>query len=210
MRPRVALAVLALPVCLALAAPAAAVAAPSTEVVQGQVLRLVSVADWDAARDLRPDRPVQWDVQVSADAPDPGVVRLGVSASGSARLRLDIALCAEPWQDAVCPAGATVLRTDWSVPRDGAEVPLTAMRDTETAHLRLTIALDPADGSGSTEVRVLAHGAGESAAVGSDGALAVTGPSPWLPLAAVGGGLLLTGALVARGRRGGERGEGRG
>ncbi|WP_447653145.1 hypothetical protein [Microbacterium sufflavum] len=209
MRPRVALAILA-PVCLALAAPAAAVAAPSTQVVQGQVLRLVSVADWDAARDLRPDRPVQWDVQVSADAPDPGVVRLGVSASGSARLRLDIALCAEPWQDAVCPAGATVLRTDWSVPRDGAEVPLAAMRDTETAHLRLTIALDPADGSGSTEVRVLAHGAGESAAVGSDGALAVTGPSPWLPLAAVGGGLLLTGALVARGRRGGERGEGRG
>ncbi|MBS0024327.1 hypothetical protein [Microbacterium paraoxydans] len=201
MRRRVALALAALPVGLALAAPAAAVAAPTTQVVQGQVLRLVSVADWEAAGDLRPDRPVQWDVQVSADAPDPGLVRLGVSATGTARLRLDVRLCPEPWRGDVCPAGAEALRTDWSVPRDGAEVPLTAIRDSETAHLRLTIALDPDDGSGSTEVRVLAHGAGESAAVGSGGTLAVTGPAPWLPLALAGGGLLLIGGFVARGRR---------
>jgi LPXTG-motif cell wall-anchored protein len=188
---------------LAIATPTTAWAAPTTQVIQGEVLRLVSVADWAAAGDLLPGVPVQWDVEISADAPDPGVVRIGVSATGSARLHLDIAMCARPWSDAGCPGGATDLRTAWSIPRDGVEVPLVEIADTETAYLRLAIALDPADGSGSTDVRVQAHGAGETAVVGPDGGLATTGPSlgaVW----AVGGGLLLAlggVALVLRRRR---------
>ncbi len=59
---------------LALAMPTAAWAAPTTQVIQGSILRLVSVADWAAAGRLLPGQPVEWDIAVSADAPDPGVV----------------------------------------------------------------------------------------------------------------------------------------
>lgn len=181
----------------ALLAPAAAWAAPTTQVIQGDVLRLVSVADWDAASSLLPGVPVRWDVEVSANAPDPGTVRIGVSAEGSARLILDVETCDQPWDAAGCAGGAADLRTDWSIPRDGAELPLTEIPDTATAHLRLTITLDPADGAGSTDIRVHAAGAGESAVVGPDGGLATTGMSPAVPWAAVGGTVLvLAGAIL--------------
>ena len=181
-----------------LLAPTVAWAAPSTQVIQGDVLRLVSVADWDAASSLLPGASVQWDVEVSADAPDPGIVHIGVSARGSARLILDIATCPREWAATGCPGGATVLRTGWSVPRDGAEIPLTRIADTDTAHLRLAITLDPADGAGSTDLRVHAAGAGESAVVGPDGGLATTGLSSSTPWAAGGGAVLvLAGATMA-------------
>lgn len=172
--------------------PGAAWAAPTTQVIQGSVLRLVSVADWAAAGSLLPGQPVQWDIEVSADAPDPGVIGISVSATGEAHLLLDISTCAEAWTESGCPVGATALRTRWDIPRDGVEVPLLQVADTETTHLRLAIVLDPAGGSGagSTDVRVHAQGAGETVVAGSDGALATTGlPSaaPWI----VGAGAVL-------------------
>lgn len=185
------------------ALPTTAWAVPSTQVIQGSVLRLVSVADWEAAADLLPGQPVRWDVAVSANAPDPGVVRIAVSATGDARLLLDISLCSQAWTPAGCPGGANELRTAWSIPRDGVEVPLAEIADTETAHVRLDIVLDPADGSGSTDVRVLAQGAGETVSIGSDGGLATTGTPPGAPWAmAAGAALVLWGAsLVLRHRR---------
>lgn len=187
----------------AVVAPSAAWAAPTTQVIQGEVLRLVSVADWDAASGLLPGVPVRWDVAVSADAPDPGVVRIGVSATGSARLLADISTCSRAWDDAGCPGVETALRTDWRVPRDGAVVPLAEIADTDTAHLRLSIALDPADGAGSTDIRVIATGAGETADVGPGGGLASTGPAPGAGWAVVGGVLLAVwgGALAVVRRR---------
>lgn len=188
-RRRLAVAIGALALVGSIAAPSAAWAAPTTQIVQGDVLRLVSVADWAAASSLRPGVPVQWDVAVSADAPDPGTVRIAVSATGDASLRLDISQCATAWQGSGCPGGAIELRSAWAIPRDGAEVPLTAIADTEVAHIRLAITLEPADANGSTEVRVHAQGAGESAVVGPGGGLATTGlPAtvPWL----FGGGML--------------------
>ncbi|MDF2562241.1 MAG: hypothetical protein K0R99_3687 [Microbacterium sp.] len=192
---RRALAVVPLVAC-AVAMPSAAWAAPTTQVIQGDVLRLVSVADWDAAAGLLPGAPVQWDVAVSADAPDPGIVRIGVSARGNARLILDVALCTRPWDGATCPGGATTLRAGWSIPRDGGEVPLTEIADTETAHLRLAIALDPADGSGSTDVRVQAQGAGETVVVGPGGGLATTGPAPGTLWAVSAGAVLVAWGVV--------------
>lgn len=178
--------------------PTAAWAVPTTQVIQGEVLRLVSVADWDAASRLLPGVPVRWDVEVSADAPDPGVVRIGVSASGSATLLLDVSLCARAWDGADCPGGETALRTDWSIPRDGTEVALAEIADTEVAHLRLAITLDPADAGGATDLRVHAQGAGEAAVVGADGGLATTGPSvsaPWI--LGAGAMLLVSGGTIA-------------
>jgi hypothetical protein len=189
---------------LAVAMPSAAWAASTTQVIQGSVLRLVSVADWAAAGSLLPGQPVQWDIAVSADAPDPGVVRIGVSATGEARLLLDVSMCAQAWTETECPGGATELRTGWSIPRDGVEVPLAEIADTETAYLRLAIFLDPSGGSGagSTDVRVLARGAGETVTVGSDGALATTGLPPGTPwVVGAGAVLVVWGAALVHSRR---------
>lgn len=181
-----------------------AAAAPTTAVVQGQVLRLVSVADWDAASSLRPGEPVRWDVTVSADAPDPGTVSIGISARGDVDLLVDGHVCMRAWEGAECPGGARALRTAWPLPRDGVEVPLVDMAEGDVAHLRLSIALGGPD-PGSTEVRVHAQGAGESAVIGPDGGLAATGMSTdarWV--LALGGGLFMAGAasVVLRRRRG--------
>lgn len=170
--------------------PSAVWATPTTQVIEGDVIRLVSVADWDAAASLLPGDAVRWDVAVSADAPDPGTVRIAVSARGDAPLTLDVSLCPTEWTPTGCPGGATSLRTAWSIPRDGDEVPLTEIADTEIAHVRLAISLDPSDRGVSTDIRLHAHGAGESVVVGADGGLATTGPSPVVPGALVGGVLL--------------------
>lgn len=182
--------------------PTAAWAAPTTQVIQGEVLRLVSVADWDAASSLLPGEPVQWDVAISADAPDPGIVRIAVSAAGDAPLTLDASLCMREWEYTGCPGGATTLRTGWSIPRDGVEIALAEVADTEVAHLRLTITLNANDEGGTTDVRVHAQGAGESAVVGPGGGLATTGLSPIVPLAFGAGALLVaTGAVLILDRR---------
>jgi hypothetical protein len=178
-------------------------AATSTQVVQGEVLRVVSVADWDAASSLVPGKPVQWDVTVSAEAPDPGTVAVGISASGGAALVIDVLRCAQEWEESGCSGGPVELETGWSIPRDGVEVPLIEMADTQVAHLRLVIALNGDDG-GSTQVRVHARGAGESATIGPDGGLATTGPAPLAPWAIGGATALVAGgaALSAVRRRG--------
>jgi hypothetical protein len=177
-------------------------AAPTTQVVQGQILRLVSVADWDAAGSLLPGEPVQWDVAISADAPDPGTVTIGASATGDAELVVDASLCMQPWTASGCPGGATVLRSGWSIPRDGVEVALTRMADTETAHVRLSIALAAGEEGGSTDVLVHAAGAGESATIGGGGGLATTGMSPVVYGVFAGGAVLLVvGTLLVATRR---------
>jgi|GEM_PF-985935 len=196
-RRRLAAAVGALALAGVLAVPSAAWAAPSTQIVQGKVLRLVSVADWEAASSLRPGVPVQWDVAVSADAPDPGTVRIAVSARGDAPVAVDAALCLREWEGDGCPGGATELRTDWSIPRDGSEIALAEIADTEVAHLRLAVTLNADDAGGTTEIRVHAQGAGESAVVGPGGGLATTGLSPIVPFALGAGALLVaTGAVL--------------
>lgn len=195
-------------VCLA-AGPAWA--APSTQVVQGEVLRLVSVADWDAASSLLPGQPVQWDVTVSAEAADPGIVAVGVSANGDAALVTDVLRCGQEWGESGCPGGPTMLESGWPIPRDGSEVELLEMADTEVAHLRLVISV-AGDDAGSTQVWLHARGAGESAVIGPDGGLATTGLSPlapWTIGAAIAMGAVGTLLLVAARRRAvGER-EGR-
>ncbi|MFF7293097.1 LPXTG cell wall anchor domain-containing protein [Microbacterium sp. NPDC008134] len=157
-------------------------AAPTTEVIQGRVLRLVSVADWAQASRLLPGEPVQWDIAVSADPPDPGTVTIAVSAAGDAPLLVDAALCMREWQESGCPGGAEELESEWSIPRDGSEVALAAFPSTDVAHLRLWITLGADDDNGVTDVRVHAQGVGEAV---------VTGPGDPLPLPlpATGGGV---------------------
>lgn len=157
-------------------------AAVTTNVIQGQVLRLESVADWDAASTLTPGEPVQWTVAVSANAPDPAKVRIFLSAAGDAPLTVDVALCPREWDADGCSDGATPVKTAWDVPRDGVFTPLTTISTSEVAHLRLSIALASAS-SASTDITVLAQTAQESVEVSPDGGLAMTGISqstPWV------------------------------
>lgn len=188
-------------------------AAPTTEVIQGSVLRIVSVADWTAASSLMPGESVRWDVAVSADAPDPGRVTLSVSASGDAPLVVDAELCMRGWQADGCPGGAMALRSSWAIPLDGSPVVLAEIATTEVARLRLRIALGVAAGeaSGATDVRVRASGVGDSVVVGPGGPLPATGGGvlpatgggvvPWV--VGVAAGLVIAGAgvLVPRPRR---------
>ena len=207
---RVVLAAVSLALC-AVGVGVPASAAPTTQVVQGDVLRLVSTADWERADGMLPGASMDWDVTVSADAADPGTVRIGVSAEGAAALALDARLCSGEWTRDGCSAELTDLRTDWAIPRDGVEVPLLEMADTEVAHLRLTVSLAN-DLPGRTDVRVHVQGAGESAAIepgggvagGVDGGLATTGMAP-VPPWALGAAVLLVGlgfGLSVRRRRG--------
>ncbi|MFJ4254856.1 LPXTG cell wall anchor domain-containing protein [Microbacterium sp. NPDC090003] len=193
-----------LPVLVAtgILAPAPAWAAPTTEVIQGRVLRLVSVADWSQASRLLPGQPVQWDVEVSASPPDPGTVAIAVSAAGDAPLLVDAALCMQEWRESGCPGGAEELASEWSIPRDGSEVALAAFASTDVAHLRLWITLDADDDNGITDVRVHAQGVGETVVTGPGGSpLPATGGAvaPWL--IGAGAGLAVAGIGLAVLRR---------
>jgi len=188
-------------------------AAPSTEVLQGSVLRIVSVADWAEAANLLPGESVVWDVAVSADADvDPGTVTLAVSATGAAPLLVDAELCLQPWTDGACPGGATVLATSWTIPRDGSEAVLADFPSTQTAHLRLRVAMGgDDDGPGFTDVRVSARGVGDAVVADAGGGLSslpTTGGTA--PVGVLVGGIVLVGAgavlLAGRIRR---RGRGR-
>lgn len=170
---------------------------PSTQVVQGQYVRLVSVADWDAAQNLRPGASVRWDVAVSADAPEAGTLTVGVSARGDASLRIHAVLCMNAWQGESCPGGARTLVEDWSVPRDGALIPLAEFDAAREGHLRLQVALDQG-AAGSSELRVHGQGAGDAVSVGPGDDLAPTGMSPFVPvLFGAGAALLLLGGVLA-------------
>ncbi|ALX65556.1 hypothetical protein [Microbacterium sp. XT11] len=204
MRARVLAGLIAALALAGIAAPAWA--APTTQVVHGRVIRLVSVADWDAASSLSSGRAVRWDVTVSADAPDPGRIVLGVSATGDARLEVDVALCAQEWEDDGCPRGEKALRTAWEVPRDGLQTELTSMADTDVAYVRMSVALAAGEHSGSTSIRFHARGEGDSASVGPRGGLATTGMSPVVPWILAGGAILVVaGAALAVGRARGRR-----
>ena len=189
---------------IGVAAPAAA--APTTEVAQGRHLRLVSVADWDAATGMAVGASVRWDLTVSVAAPSPGAVRIALSADGSLPIELDARSCAQPWSEESCAGGIEPLRTAWSPPLQGDQVPLTSIADTAVLHLRLDVRrLAGGADSAETSLRVYASGVGEEVDIGPDGmGLASTGMSPYV-LVAFGGVvalLMVTGILlVERARR---------
>ena len=186
---------------LLLGSAAPAWASPTTEVIQGRILRLVSVADWEAAGSLLPGQQVRWDVAVSAQAPDPGIVTIALSATGEAPLVLDVSMCLRAWEGSGCPGGAVIVRSSWQVPRDGGEVWLGAVADTDVAHVRLSIGLGEEAAAGSTTLRLHARGIGEDVIVGPGGGLAATGPTPLPPWVLAGGAALVVGVLLVARRR---------
>jgi len=199
------LSVLGAAALLIVAMPSAG-AAPSTETVQGRYVRIVSSADWSAAAAMDPGASVRWDVVVSAAAPSPGTMHLGVSATGDAPITVDVRLCPAAWQGELCAEGPRVLRSTWSVPRDGRTVVLDEIPADAVAHVRLDVRLDARGDSAATQLRVHADGFGDRLQTGPAEQLPATGGS--IPLVAIVGGAVLIAAavllLVARRRRDGD------
>lgn len=182
-------------------------AAPATEVVQGQYIRIVSTADWEAAGDLRPGIAIPWDLEISADAPEPGSMTLSLSATGGLPLSIDAQLCAQRWHADECPGGVDAHRLGWEIPLDGSRARFASVTDTDVAHVRLTVAMAPdASGEGSTVLKVHADGIGDPVVVGPGGHLATTGAAPgaaWMlgagiAILSVGAGLLIAGRVRRR------------
>lgn len=180
---------------------------PATEVVQGRYVRIVSSADWAAASTMGPGVSVRWDLEVSAAAPSPGTVRVGISALGDAPVAVDVRLCPVAWQGEDCAGGSHVLRSGWGVPRDGQTVELDTISSGDVAHVRLDVRLAGDRGAGATQIRVHADGFGDRIQTGPGAQLAATGGSVPLPLIVAGGVLLVAAALLLLLRRR-RRGEG--
>lgn len=210
MRPLRALLVFAAALAGALACASPAAAASTTQVIEGEYIRLVSVADWQKAGELNPGEKVRWDVAISADAPEPGAMQISLSADGGTHLAIDAALCAVAWRGDACPAGPTQLRSGWGVPHGNGAVQLSRVSSAETVHLRLRVGLAEPGGGEPTVARVHVTGPGEGVSVASDQALAQTGASSAAPRALLlGAVMLVSGAalVIARGRRRGSRGD---
>lgn len=194
-------------VSLAQASPAEA--SPSTEVVEGAYLKLVSVADWERAADLGAGEKATWDVAISADAPEPGTIEIALSAEGGTPLVVDAALCRVEWRGEDCPEGAAPLRSAWNVPRDGEAVRIGEVGSDEAVHLRLAVGIASRGDGGATSLSVHAIGAGEDIAIGPGGELPPTGSSFRASGALAAAALLLAAGaamLAGRSRRGASRG----
>ncbi|WP_295013307.1 hypothetical protein [uncultured Microbacterium sp.] len=184
-------------------------ASQSTEVIQGRYVRIVSTADWAAASALA-GASVRWELTVSADAPDPGRIRLGMSGTGTVALVADVSLCTSATADGACTSPTETLRTDWAIPRDGVTVPLDAVPSDRVAHVRIDVRMEGAGAPGaSTQLRVHADGLGDRLETGPTDptALATTGAAPPVVVIVAAGLLIAAGtgtlrAWIRRGRRG--------
>ena len=192
--------VLATAAILALAGATAAAAAPATEIVQGQVLRLESVQDVEAMRTMEPGAPVAWDVGVSASEPDGSIdVALAVSTTLDA-YRASISSCASAWTTEGCANGAQAIFDGELV--DGV-VLLASQPAASPRWYRIEVELLAPIGGATADLVLSATGAGETVESGGDVTLPPTGQpiaiGAGLAITAVGAGVLL--AALARRRR---------
>lgn len=195
-------------VAVLLAASLVAVPAPraaadsSVTVIEGDVLRLVSIED-DEMRNLVPGRTVVWQVGVMAEPAVQGLVRVLLSSGGDAHLglRYDVVWCPVQWQSHGCDDTQPGLPLQ-TIPVDGAERELATVPADEEVWLRVAVTMpsttDP-DLAGRVDIRVRAEGSGDSIVVDTGGgALAETGgDAAWL-LAPLAFALTTAGALLAR------------
>ncbi|GAA2977910.1 signal peptidase [Microbacterium terrae] len=177
----------------------------AAEVIQGEIVRLVSIRD-DSMDGLVPGAEAVWMVGVSAEAPTPGVVQIFLAGSGEPALglRFDVTACAVRWDADDCAAQPTTLIADEVVPVDGRERSVFEIASDEQTWLRIAVRMPEAtdaDIAGQVDLRVRASGLGDDVSVGPDGgSLAATGDRvSWLLLPAA--ATALTAGLVLFARR---------
>jgi signal peptidase len=95
---------------LAPAAPPAHAAEVET-VTTSAYLQLTSISDPDLISSMTPGAPVPWQVGIDASPPDPGLVHIGIAATGAlvapGSMSVSIRACAVRWVAGVCSAGAS-------------------------------------------------------------------------------------------------------
>ncbi len=182
---------------LAGAAPAAA--APTSDVVEGRHVRIVSTTDPTSMRQMLPGDVALWDVSVSADAPEPGSIEIALSGSGDLPLVIDVRSCAEAWHGSGCASGEEPVARALPAPLDGALIALLETDAHDATHLRLEVAVprEAAAAPGSTTLlRVHVDGYGDALEATTPGGGIGALPSTSSPL---GGAALLALAAVACG-----------
>jgi len=207
-------------VLVAVAPPAPAQAAEVETVVQSAYLELTSISDPDLLSSMTPNAPVTWQVGVDATPPEPGLVHLGIAASGALTapgdMSVQIRVCTVRWVAGVCSGAVTTWlpTTDLAAavanPTAHGAHEVGSMNAASVRWLLLTVTLTragtpPGD---SASLRLQAWGAGGPLAAGP-GSLAMTGvdsgvffPPALLAFAAIGGGVII--AAAARRREAGD------
>lgn len=185
-------------------APAHADAGVTESVIQGRVLRIVSIEE-PAMRALVPGASAVWQVGVTADAATPGTIAVTLAGTGAdaAGLLLQVEGCAQRWIDGACP-DPDPLVAPGPIPVDGAPRTLRTMRDDEQLWLRLVVTMPQDAGGAVSDVSLVvrASGAGDDISTGPEGGLAATGAVPSWGL--IGGGIVVAAVgigLVLRVRR---------
>ncbi len=211
------LSVAALGVAGAIVPASGAQAVEVETVTRGTYLQLTSISDPDLMSDMQPGVPVTWQVGVDAFPPEPGLVHLGIAASGGLSapgdMTIEVRACDVRWTASACSAGAELLvpTTDLAAavaqPTAYGAREITAIDASDQIWLLTTVTLTaPQGAAGRTDLRLQAWGMGVPISTGPSGGLAMTGSdarSIAVPLALSGsailGGLLL--ATIARRRR---------
>lgn len=171
-------------------------AQPQQEVIQGEYLQLISVVDPEEMVNMMPGDEVRWEVTVSAQAPEPGVIELGLSAAGNLALEVKIENCEVAWQQGVCPTDSAMLHSTQLVDLTGTQEALMAVDAVSQAQLLITVEMPEGftyQADASTEVKLHAHGFGEKI---DAGLLSPAKPLPNTGLALGGATLMAIGAAA--------------
>ncbi len=199
------------------APPAPAQAAEVETVVQSAYLELTSISDPDLLSSMTPNAPVTWQVGVDATPPEPGLVHLGIAASGALTspgdMSVQIRTCTVRWVSGVCSGVATTwlpatdLAAAVASPTAFGAREVGSMNAASVRWLLLTVTLTRAAAppGDSASLRLQAWGAGGPLST-VPGVLGMTGvdanaffPPALLAFAAIGGGVVI--AAVARRRK---------
>jgi signal peptidase len=190
--------------------PDAAHAAEVETVVSSQYLELTSISDPELLSAMTRMNPVTWQVGVDASPPEPGLVHLGVAASGvmvaPGDMTVGVRACPVRWVGGVCSGTAStwVPTTDLAAlvaaPTAFGAHEIGSMDAGVQRWLLLTVtvtATDPTPGDWA-DLRLQAWGVGSPLSTGP-GSLAATGPAEGavIPPAALSLIAIATGLLVA-------------
>lgn len=184
--------------------PARAATGVAETVIQGSVIRLVSIEE-PAMRSLVPGRTAVWQVGVTADASTPGTITVTLAGTGAdaAGLLLEVQGCARRWAAGTCPAPELLVPAG-PIRVDGVASTLGTLRDDEQLWLRLAVTMPQDAGTAESDVRLVvrATGVGDDVSAEPGGGLAVTGAGPRWALVGAGALLAATGVgMLLRVRR---------
>ncbi|RBP68119.1 signal peptidase I [Brevibacterium sanguinis] len=188
-------------------------ARPGQTEAHGQFLHLRAVGDETEMLSLSPGSSANWNVDVWADAPEPGQVSVEIGSGDTAtplseELIVDVRVCAHLAALDDCPGGADRIVNGVPLDELGAAPDhdrfLLTMSGDEQRRIQVTVSLRPnadarAVAGQTSDVRVTAHGQGEEVSLGpGDPGPSEPGPSGELPWTGIEGWqwLLLAGIVL--------------